>query len=265
MVVRGLKYAAFGTIDSNTRTGQQNCFSTCITSVNLNLETDEEELRCWAGDGNCTQQVKQKLVTAETWTLDVETNCFDWLSYQLALGREAVITPTLNLSVPRKGVVGPGGVLNDPSLTSADITTVSVSTNQCSTDFGEERHFTVTATAPANTDEVQLAVGALTFDPSLEGLSVQYCAGLDLTNVETIGYEAGNTLTEMSFSGVLCPYGCDDLSDGVMIVIPRMQLSPNLSLEVADGIGTSTLSYTPVSNGATESPVYFVKLPTGVY
>lgn len=265
MGLRGLKYYGFGKAGPGTRSGQNQCYGMCLKSFNLTFETDSEDLTCWTGDGNCTQQVQETIINTETFGVEVSTNRLDWLTMQLLLGREAVITTALDMSIPKPGVVGAGGVLSDPSLTGTDITEVAVSTGQCSAGTGEERHFVVSLTAPTTTDEVQLAPGSLIFDPSLEGLSVRYCQNMNFTDIETIGYESGNLLTELSFHGVACPPGCDDLTDGFVICVPRMQLSPNFTLEIGETISETAITYTPLANGVTDLPVFMAKLPNNVY
>lgn len=263
MVAKGLKYFGFGKAGPATSTGQDLCLSTCLKSINVSREVDEEDITCWAGDGNCTQQVKDTVQTSDVWTVEFEVSCFDWHTWQMLLGEEAVTTATLDLTLPKVGVVGAGGTFADPDI--ATDSSISVSSNQCSAAYGEEVFFTTVATAPAAPDEVQVGAGTLTFDPTMEGRSFKYCVGATFTDIETICYEEGNSLAELSFCGVICPIGCDELSDGQMICIPRLKLSPNFSFELTDGVNTATLTYTALSNGVSRKPVFLAKLPAGVF
>ena len=257
--LQGLGFFGLKTVGTATPISQEEGFSPEHLSFDLTLERNTERILAFInGNANGRRRTFKTITLDEQFTLTMEVVGWDWHFLQLLTDEFRSTTASYTydnwqrLTVPE---TGPFTIdLGDVGLVAADDVVVTYTEVD---GHGQPRGVEVVLVAPASADEVQLALGVLTFDAAAAGAAVDVAPRATLTTVETIGVESTfNNVGSLEFSGVL-KSSDDSSSQGIGIKIPQMEVAGGFSIAVGDDVNTFTLEYNPSVAAGNRTEVQF--------
>lgn len=258
--LRGLGFFGLKTTETNTPISQNEGFSPEHLNFDLTLERNTERILAFI-NGNATgiRKTFKTITLDQQYTLSMECVGWDWHFLQLLTDEFRATTASYTydnwqrLTVPE--APGPYTIdLGDAGLTAVDDVVVSYVEVD---GHGQPRGVEVVLVAPTDADEVQLALGVLTFDAAAAGAAVDVAPRATLTTNETIGVESTfNNVGSLEFTGVL-KSSDDSGTQGIGLKIPQMEVAGGFSIAVGDDVNTFTLEYNPSVASGNRSEVEF--------
>lgn len=262
----GLSYGfkTFGvlTFGTDTPNDQQVAWFPEHTSAVLEVAGSEEIIQAYQNGGTTGKLSPFKVFEeSEEFTLTITAVGMNFHNLQLLVGEHGSLTTSLPRKANKRAVIDTAAY----TITDADFAGLGVADVQAtlairSSAYGSPREFTIAATGSptANIAVLDNAANTLTFTSALGGATIDYTVNQPKSNVRTIGHEANaSRITYLGWRGLL---GTDEYfnTEGIEIVIPRMQRTRSYSLDSSSR--EYEIGFTPVLAPGETSVVKYAEI-----